>query len=683
MGRKVDLSKLTDEEAQHVLEVIQRDFDLRQKEEERLGDLKCKIEKESTKRELLADQSHLNQTHCIHCLHPFKFLVNSKRQCLDCKLYTCKSCSRYNKKERGWVCDPCRLASRVVKIGSLEWYYEHVRSRFKRFGSAKVMRSLHTRLQPEGKMSSGMLALHNTLWNAPAVNTHCNNRYGGEGTDAEEDDELLESADVQRYSLMRKTKRLLSVHPFDFELDSDYSVQSRRQSQVSLALYERDALQKLFPDDAGAVEGGSRRESMIAEADLATLFHRILQEQGQPVPEQEFSTKVRLMVNSRRKSLDKSTRAGSYWCHDPKPQYYADMDTSEEEAAAISKVPTYQTHHVKRRSRTSSQESVHSGGQISDLNKRMSAIEQLLNRLEEKIVPQQESPGQGKEEVDANLEEEKLRKKLGELAGNISDKGGSSEEEDEKRMQEREVVMSSSSEEIPTESQKRSSAAALSDITTEALRTINATERVLRESLGPQPGDSDGCRLTGENAKGLDAEYRTLEENVYMTAGKAYGLEKKLKDLEECARSRQSGTTDSELSELEDQIVSAAAQVQHTESEVMAPCLSPLLRACACAFVTVSPFEERRKHTSNSGAAYHQPSNKARPLRTKDFVFCLNGTLCLKTLLRPPTTQAGVQHGELFERNSQYRGSLTQRNPNGKNRRSDRAFAKPVMQMRS
>nr|XP_014344720.1 PREDICTED: melanophilin [Latimeria chalumnae] len=603
MGRKVDLSKLTDEEAQHVLEVIQRDFDLRQKEEERLGDLKCKIEKESTKRELLADQSHLNQTHCIHCLHPFKFLVNSKRQCLDCKLYTCKSCSRYNKKERGWVCDPCRLA-RVVKIGSLEWYYEHVRSRFKRFGSAKVMRSLHTRLQPEGKMSSGMLdSKHRTC---SMVDLH-NELRPYSKTDAEEDDELLESADVQRYSLMRKTKRLLSVHPFDFELDSDYSVQSRRQSQVSLALYERDALQKLFPDDAGAVEGGSRRESMIAEADLATLFHRILQEQGQPVPEQEFSTKVRLMVNSRRKSLDKSTRAdeegqpeyrsartrcspkykSSQRNEYKKPQYYADMDTSEEEAAAISKVPTYQTHHVKRRSRTSSQESVHSGGQISDLNKRMSAIEQLLNRLEEKIVPQQESPGQGKEEVDANLEEEKLRKKLGELAGNISDKGGSSEEEDEKRMQEREVVMSSSSEEIPTESQKRSSAAALSDITTEALRTINATERVLRESLGvdqqpggnssaspkaaPQPGDSDGCRLTGENAKGLDAEYRTLEENVYMTAGKAYGLEKKLKDLEECARSRQSGTTDSELSELEDQIVSAAAQVQHTESEVMAP----------------------------------------------------------------------------------------------------------------
>lgn len=55
---------------------------------------------------------------------------------------------------------------------------------------------------------------------------------------------------------------------------------------------------------------------------------------------------------------------------------------------------------------------------------------------------------------------------------------------------------------------------------------------------------------------------------VYMTAGKTYGLEKMLKDIEE--RARHSGTTDSELSELEDKVASAAAQVQHAESEVIA-----------------------------------------------------------------------------------------------------------------
>ncbi|OWK04867.1 hypothetical protein Celaphus_00002807 [Cervus elaphus hippelaphus] len=71
MGKTLDLSKLTDEEAKHVWEVVQRDFDLRRKEEERLE---------------------------------------------------------------------------VVKVGSLEWYYGHVRARFKRFGSAQVARSLCGRL---------------------------------------------------------------------------------------------------------------------------------------------------------------------------------------------------------------------------------------------------------------------------------------------------------------------------------------------------------------------------------------------------------------------------------------------------------------------------------------------------------------------------------------------------------
>lgn len=37
VGKTLDLSKLTDDEAQHVWAVVQRDFDLRKKEEDRLG----------------------------------------------------------------------------------------------------------------------------------------------------------------------------------------------------------------------------------------------------------------------------------------------------------------------------------------------------------------------------------------------------------------------------------------------------------------------------------------------------------------------------------------------------------------------------------------------------------------------------------------------------------------------
>lgn len=43
---------------------------------------------------------------------------------------------------------------RVVKIGTAGWYHDNVRNRFKRFGSAKVMRSLYKRLNGDGESAA-------------------------------------------------------------------------------------------------------------------------------------------------------------------------------------------------------------------------------------------------------------------------------------------------------------------------------------------------------------------------------------------------------------------------------------------------------------------------------------------------------------------------------------------------
>ncbi|KAK6485249.1 melanophilin-like isoform X1 [Huso huso] len=588
MGKKLDLSKLTDEEAKHVWEVIQRDFDLRKKEEERLGELKTKLEKEDTKLELLGTQTSLTDSHCIRCLQPFKFLLNSKRQCLDCRLYTCKSCSRYNKKERGWVCDPCRT-SRVLKMGTLDWYHEHIRSRFKRFGSAKVMRSLYKRLHSEQRLKSELAGSVSLLILSSAVV----DMYDM----PEEDDVTIDASEAQRYRLIRKTKRLLSVHPLDFDLDSEYSTQSRRQSL----------------QHSGGGEGVTRKESMIAEADIASVFQQILEEQGQVGgnPEQEFSTEVHLHINSRRKSLEKSSKSddGHFSEHrmiraHPSPkgsptgqlkgqqrsQYYADM-SSDEEGEGVPRFPLYQSHFPKRRSRASSQENLHhSKPQISELNRRMSAIERLLKCLEQKIVVPSEEGVQS----DADLEEKKLKKKLGELAGNISDKGLSSEEDVGRRKKVlREAVMSSSSDDLPNEAQK-----------------------------------------------------------VYMAAGKTYSLEKTLKDLEETAKSRYSGTTDSELSELEDKVTSAAATVQNTESEVSD--IENRIAALSAAGLTVVPERNRKKFSGQ--------------------------TVATQQLVRRKLSNSHQNQSEAdgFDRNALYRGSLTQRTPAFKVKRNA-AYAKPIM----
>ncbi|XP_027593347.1 melanophilin isoform X1 [Pipra filicauda] len=687
MGRKLDLSKLTDEEAKHVWEVVQRDFDLRKKEEERLEELKCKIDQESSKREFLTNQSHLNETHCVHCLQPFKFLLNSKRQCLDCHFYTCKNCSRYNKKEQGWVCDPCRL-SRIVKVGSLEWYYEHVRSRFKRFGSAKVLQSLYGRLQPGQGVNSAFLGLHDRVYSLPDINSECQLLTSCDaGDDSDDEDNVLRGAEAERYSRMCKTKRLLSVHPFDFELDSDYSAQSRRQSaQLSPAASSPDAFQS-FTDFPNSAEGASQ-ESRIADADL--VFHHVLQEQGPGMspPEQHFSTQVRLTVNSRRRSLERNPKSGGSWNEPSQSRYSADMDTSDEDVKGA-QFPAYPPHHIKRRNRASSQENIsHSGNQIHELNTRMSAIERILNRLEEKILVHSHKSPAPESQTDPDAEEEELKRKLEELASNISDKEVSSEEEKhEEKKRAKKPEMSSSSDDMARDAQKRSSAQALSEITAKVLRAINATEKAVWESLHGESQCNGGCALpAGQlpslgDGKEVAEAYRELEENVYLTAGKTYRLEKTLKELEEGAQ--HSGTTDSELSELEDKVASAAAQVQQAESEISD--IESRIAALSAAGLTVKSVEKAKKKSSGQAACLHSPGPassspgeslddiKAAPLPLQ----AMPGLQRFRRRFNSPLEITGFD--DSFDRNSVYRGSLTQRNPNGKNRRVERLFAKPVM----
>uniref|UniRef100_A0A8C5U270 Melanophilin n=1 Tax=Malurus cyaneus samueli TaxID=2593467 RepID=A0A8C5U270_9PASS len=671
MGRKLDLSKLTDEEAKHVWEVVQRDFDLRKKEEERLEELKCKIDQESSKREFLTNQSHLNDTHCVHCLQPFKFLLNSKRQCLDCHFYTCKNCSRYNKKEQGWVCDPCRL-SRIVKIGSLEWYYEHVRSRFKRFGSAKVLQSLYGRLQPGQGLNSAFLGLHDRVYSLPDINRECQLLTSCDaGDDSDEEDNVLRGAEAERYSRKCKTKRLLSVHPFDFELDSDYSAQSRRQSlQLSPAASSPDAFQS-FPDFPNSAEDGSQ-ESRITDADL--VFHHVLQEPGMSAPEQHFSTEVRLTVNARRRSLERNPKPGIPWNEPPRARYSADMDTSDEDMKGA-QFPAYSPHHMKRRNRASSQENIsHSSNQIHELNTRMSAIERMLNRLEEKILTRSDESPVPECHPDPDVEEEELKRKLEELASNISDKEITSEEEErEEKKRAKKPDMSSSSEDMARDVRKRSSAQALSEITAKVLRAINATEEAVWESLH---GESQGCappagQLPGlADGKEVAEAYQELEENVYLTAGKAYQLENTLKELEEGAQ--HSGTTDSELSELEDKVASAAAQVQQAENEISD--IESRIAALSAAGLTVKSVEKAKKKSSVQSACPCTPRDtSAAPLLLQ----AMPGLQRFRRKFNSPLEITSFD--DSFDRNSVYRGSLTQRNPNGKNRRVERLFAKPVM----
>ncbi|KAM4538183.1 melanophilin a isoform 2-T3 [Fundulus diaphanus] len=474
MERKLDLSRLTDEEAKHVWEVIQRDFNLRKTEEERLTELKTCIEKEDTKRELLGSQRNVSDSLCIRCLQPFKFLVNSKRQCLDCRMFTCKSCSRYNKKEHGWVCDNCRM-TRVLKIGTLGWYHDNVRNRFKRFGSAKVMRSLYKRLNGDGGRDDDTQSM-------PDVRSH---GYNGTEDDPGE-------SEAQHYKVMRKNKRLLSVHPMDFDSE-DYLPHSRRTSVQMQMQEDRHYRNDLDHDYHN--HRGNRRKSLDRYAMRPDDFAE------------------NRMVRTRSLSKISSSVA--------RQQY---VDTSDEEEYQRYPPVHQQTHHRRKNSRASSQENLGQAPPINELNKRMSAIESLLSRLEEKMTPADEQALS----LAAQNEEEKLRKKLSELAGNLSDKGLSSDDEAGKK---------------PFPGTKGSSG-------------VRAGPVVPLGSLKDKELSSSSDDIPTEAQK------------VYITAGQSYELETKLRRLEQSTQNRFGGTTDSELSELEDVVALTAARVQSAESEV-------------------------------------------------------------------------------------------------------------------
>ncbi|XP_030283253.1 melanophilin isoform X2 [Sparus aurata] len=496
-GKKLDLSKLTDDEAKHVWAVVQRDFDLRKKEEDRLGDLKTKIEKEDTKRELLGNQSSLTESHCIRCLQPFKFLVNTKRQCLDCQLYICKSCSRYNKKELGWVCDPCRMA-RVLKIGTLEWYHENVRARFKRFGSAKVMRSLFKRLSGQHSCSQSELE----------------DGY---------EEHSMDATDSQHYKEMKKAKRRLTVDPFDFELGCDYLIEPRgrsNQAQVSQDIMDMD---------------GGRRESMLAEADMASVFCQILKEQHEGLDLRRASQQDELVFTDNRTTPSRSVSrlsyssggSGSAW--GPRSSsYLPGPDDSEGEDDHDQLYPLYQSHLGFTHTSQESLNSTNHPPQISDLNRRVSAIENLLNHLEQNVIstydqapptPTSSSPLPQWEEVD--LEEQQLRQKLHEMTDNISDHSLSSDEEGSGRPE-----VETKPSRLPTRPTSRSS------ITVSRL-----------EEEPPQQTHPEKTNVSTESP------------------------ERKWRPLEEGSKESFRGST-AILVELEGQVAQAAANVQSAQSEV-------------------------------------------------------------------------------------------------------------------
>ncbi|CAF1200030.1 unnamed protein product [Rotaria sp. Silwood1] len=144
LSRSSELLTLNNDEIKRIMSVIERDFKLREKEYERIQELKNVIQQEHERVECLAMSTEFNHERCIRCYKLFKIFFNPKELCSECKLYVCHKCATYNKQSKTWICKIC-LKLKELECLTGDWFYLEIAKKYKRCGSAKVVRELHKR----------------------------------------------------------------------------------------------------------------------------------------------------------------------------------------------------------------------------------------------------------------------------------------------------------------------------------------------------------------------------------------------------------------------------------------------------------------------------------------------------------------------------------------------------------
>ncbi|CAF3685237.1 unnamed protein product [Rotaria sp. Silwood1] len=152
LSRSSELLTLNNDEIKRIMSVIERDFKLREKEYERIQELKNVIQQEHERVECLAMSTEFNHERCIRCYKLFKIFFNPKELCSECKLYVCHKCATYNKQSKTWICKIC-LKLKELECLTGDWFYLEIAKKYKRCGSAKVVRELHKREKELGKFN--------------------------------------------------------------------------------------------------------------------------------------------------------------------------------------------------------------------------------------------------------------------------------------------------------------------------------------------------------------------------------------------------------------------------------------------------------------------------------------------------------------------------------------------------
>ncbi|GAA6223040.1 synaptotagmin-like protein 4 [Lates japonicus] len=160
----INLGFLSDSERELILEVLRRDEELRQAEEQRVRKLKTElldVKRKGAKR----GSGRYSQRSCGRCLEPLSRLSVFSSQCTMCNHYVCGKC-RTVLPNGSWVCSVCAKESDLKKMTG-DWFYDQRVNRFSTMPGHNLVRvSLKKKSPLKKRETMGEVLLRSTEINS-------------------------------------------------------------------------------------------------------------------------------------------------------------------------------------------------------------------------------------------------------------------------------------------------------------------------------------------------------------------------------------------------------------------------------------------------------------------------------------------------------------------------------------
>ncbi|XP_071669571.1 synaptotagmin-like protein 4 isoform X3 [Patagioenas fasciata] len=165
MSEAVDLSFLSDAERDLILQVLQRDEELRKAEERRIRRLKNELLEIRRKGAKRGSQRYSERT-CARCQQSLGRVSPKANTCRGCNHLVCRDCRSYSPNS-SWRCKVCTKEAELKKTTG-DWFYDQRVNRFaNRLGSDMVRLSLRHRSAASKRETVGQTLLQKAQLSEP------------------------------------------------------------------------------------------------------------------------------------------------------------------------------------------------------------------------------------------------------------------------------------------------------------------------------------------------------------------------------------------------------------------------------------------------------------------------------------------------------------------------------------